>query len=143
MVRIVKFSERPQKKRRTTEIRTAERTLMHDKRRKARERKVVLVDGRLLRPCSRSFPLNSSASDSGERSAHGGAGEWSRRMTRESRRWERERDPCDEKGSTGESCEALRRMARLRGCYARGIKRKREKEGMEKERKRERKQPRR
>lgn len=41
-------------------------------------------------------------------------------MTRESRRWERERDPRDEKGSTGESCKASRRIARLRGCCARG-----------------------
>lgn len=32
----------------------------------ARERKGVSVDGRLLRPCSRSFPLNSSA-NGGER----------------------------------------------------------------------------
>ncbi|KYM78032.1 hypothetical protein ALC53_11499, partial [Atta colombica] len=42
-------------------------------------------------PCSRSFPLNSSASgtESGEKSTqgereNGGMGEWSRRMTRES-----------------------------------------------------------
>lgn len=45
-----------------------------DERRKgngSRERKTVLVDGRLLRPCvSRSFPLNSSANGSGERSTH-------------------------------------------------------------------------
>lgn len=47
---------------------------MQDERRKGRERKVVSVDGRLLRPCSRSFPLNSSTSSSGERSAHGGRG---------------------------------------------------------------------
>lgn len=88
-----------------------------------RERKVVSVDGRLLRPCSRSFPLNSSTS--GRRGGR-------RRMesqddAREPAGWERERDPRDEKGSTGESCEALRRMARLRGCCARGIKSKREK----------------
>lgn len=118
---------------------------MHDERRKGQERKVVSVDGRLLRPCSRSFPLNSSASGSGERSTHGGRGcgrMESQDDVRESA-WERERDPRDEKGCTGESCEALRRMARLRGCCARGIKRKREKGGMEKERKRERRQPRR
>lgn len=69
--------------------RMADRTArMHDERRKGGEREkiAVSVDGRLLRPCSRSFPLNSSASGSGEKSTHGvrGAGEWSRRMTRES-----------------------------------------------------------
>lgn len=38
-----------------------------------RERKrAVSVDGRLLRPCSRSFPLNSSASGGGERPTRGG-----------------------------------------------------------------------
>lgn len=74
--RIVKFSGRPQEKGRTTEIRMGERmTRMHDERQKGRERKVVSVDGRLLRPCSRSFPLNSSASGSGERSTHGGRDE--------------------------------------------------------------------
>lgn len=62
---------------------------------------------------------------------------------RESGRGKEIRVTREVQGSTGESCEALRRMARLRGCCAREIKRKREKGGMEKERKRERRQPRR
>lgn len=109
---------------------------MHDERRKGDERgKWSRLTGGCFGPVLVRF-LSIRRPAAAERDLHtenaggggGGAGEWSRRMTRESRRWEGERDPRDEKGEcTGESCEALRRMARLRGCCARGIKRKREK----------------
>lgn len=77
---------------------------MHDERRKGRERKVVSVDGRLLRPCSRSFPLNSSTSSSGERSAHGGRG----RGRMESQ------DDARESGGKGREIRVTRRGVRER-----------------------------
>lgn len=63
------------------------------------------------------------------------------RESGEGRARERERYSHDEKGGTGENWKALRRMARLCGCRAREIERKREKEGrvereIEEERKR-------
>lgn len=94
--------------------------------------------------CSRSFPLNSSANGSGERSTHEEREcerIESQDDTRERRgESERERYSHDEKGGTGENWKALRRMARLCGCRAREIERKREKEGrMEREIEEERK----
>lgn len=70
--RIVKFSGRPQEKGRNDgngnkdgREDDADATTKDERgrdRERERERKVVSVDGRLLRPCSRSFPLNSSTS---------------------------------------------------------------------------------
>jgi len=66
---------------------------MYVERRERGERgkRFRLTGGCFGRPCSRSFPLNSSASgtESGEKSTqgereNGGMGEWSRRMMRES-----------------------------------------------------------
>lgn len=74
--RIVKFSGRPQENGEDDRNKD-DREDEADARRKTkggRERKVVSVNGRLLRPCSRSFPLNSSAGGSGERSTHGERG---------------------------------------------------------------------
>lgn len=115
-----------------------------DERRKgngSRERKTVSVDGRLLRPCVLVRFLSIRRLTAAERDLHtknGSAREWSRRMMRESgeeRARERKRDSHDEKGGTGENWKALRRMARLCGCRAREIERKREKEGrMDRER---------
>lgn len=84
-----------------------------------------------------------------ERDLHtedGGAGEWSRRMTRESRRWERERDPRDEKGEyRRERRSGITQDGTTAGMLReRNKEEEREKRGeWRKERKRERRQPRR
>lgn len=105
---------------------------MHDERRKGehskREKRSRLTGG-CFGPVSRSFPLNSSAGDDGgdrerdkdreketERMKNGG--ECGRIESQDDMRGGGERDPRDANGRGGgmeESCEALRRMARMRG----------------------------
>jgi len=84
----------------------------------------------IRRPATAAAAAAAAAAVAAERDLGGrrtgvNVGEWSRRMTRETAG---ERDPRDANGGHGESCEALRGMARLRGCET-GREEEREKEG--------------